>query len=397
MIRFCKTSFRSCPQRASLTICLFAIAVAKPACAQEPIVLRDLTLIRNAQIESFDESGVLLTSKRRLGWDEVLKANVEASQQERFDNYLDRIGIPMFRLKSRIRNADWDGAGEVAEPLFDAMQKELFSQTDENRFRKTTASFNFLVSIATMKSSLARGNPAKATVAFLFASSTQADADQELVASLGDIALNKRELKHRLSDEILPVWFVPDKSESYVRQIELLEDGRPGSLIYLASLLIENEKYQPAERIIRKLGNAGEAEIRSWSSLLIARIEQKRKNTARAEQILDELIQSPHPCRTVAMYHRGEGVLSKYPEAGGDNQVDLERSKAMLTLLQIPASFADLHPSISAAAIFQSARIAKLRGRVKDEQKLINELLKRHPQSYHGRLASNQSKHGHEH
>ena len=51
---------------------------------QSPIVLRDLSLIRDAEVESFDSTGVTLSNKTRLGWDKILRATVASDRQSEF-------------------------------------------------------------------------------------------------------------------------------------------------------------------------------------------------------------------------------------------------------------------------------------------------------------------------
>jgi hypothetical protein len=86
----------------------------------EPIVLRDLTLIRGKTVTDFDETSIILSDGTRLTWDRVLKAQVQESRQEAFDLKLKQLGLPLFRLKSRIGNGDWIGAGEIAGPIYDS-------------------------------------------------------------------------------------------------------------------------------------------------------------------------------------------------------------------------------------------------------------------------------------
>jgi hypothetical protein len=53
-------------------------------------------------------------------------------------------------------------------------------------------------------------------------------------------------------------------------------------------------------------------------------------------------------------------------------------------LLRIPAIDGDNYRHLAAAALFQAAEIAKLRGLSDEEQKLREELRRRYPRTYHG-------------
>ena len=169
------------------------------------------------------------------------------------------------------------------------------------------------------------------------------------------------------------------------------EKPSPGEIIYLSSMLIELESYDAAKRWLGELDGrmaTGEKEIRAWQNVLRARIKLKNGELDAARISLEELVSNHisqneieiETPRMVALYYAG------LTEMAGENVTDSQRAKATLTFLTIPAVYGDTHKSLSAAALFQSAEIAKLRGRDGDAQKLRTQLLRKYPRTYHGSL-----------
>ncbi|MDG1873316.1 MAG: hypothetical protein P8J27_05365, partial [Mariniblastus sp.] len=132
-----------------ISIPIIMMLVANSALAQSTIVLRNLELIKGKSIESFDRTAVQLTDGTELSWDEILRANLGNDRQEEFDQHIIEIGLPIFRLKSRIKRGDWTGAGLMAEPIFSDLQLiEKSPFTDD---------IKYLVNLATMKSRFKSG------------------------------------------------------------------------------------------------------------------------------------------------------------------------------------------------------------------------------------------------
>lgn len=349
------------------------------AIAQPPIVLRDLTLIRSNPVASFDSRGVVLADGRSLGWDQVLQASVQEDQQPKFDRFVREFGLPLFRLKTRIANGDWIAAGEIAEPLYQATVR-----SGEETALDDSAYFTCL---ATMKFRLRQGDVGSALIPFIRAAMLQANATKsELeIASTGQIP--RRDAETKLSSEILPIWFDESPLLELEKELNLLLQSNsesltnsPGVTIYLASIKIELGKTDEAMRLLRALDST-DPEIASWRTVLEARIHQKTRNPLNAQTMLEINGKSiAGLARPVALYYRGINVLEQKDVS------DLDRTKAILTLLRIPAIYGDVHQELAAAALFQSAKITKLRGRDLDAQKLTNELLRRYPRTYHGAL-----------
>ena len=219
---------------------------------RSPIVLRDLSLIRDNAISDVDRNAITLSDGSKLAWDQVLKAELSGEPESRtaparqteFDDYVKQIGLPLFRLKTRIKQGDWAGAGKIGGPMFDSVMADKSDFPDP--------SVEYLVCLATMKSRIGQGsatqNRASAVLPFLRASWIRSSVDQKTIAMVAaDPSAEKRE--DGLSPELMPFWFDVDQIRSAKKQLEQLaklgvdrnsnKTKMVGKEIYLASMQIE--------------------------------------------------------------------------------------------------------------------------------------------------------------
>ena len=96
---------------------LLALVVGCVPVQAQHLVLRDLTLLDNDPVESFDSDGILLASGRTVRWDNVLDGRVAAQQQVRFDDLRKRVGQTAFRLKTRLARSDFDRLQPAVDQL----------------------------------------------------------------------------------------------------------------------------------------------------------------------------------------------------------------------------------------------------------------------------------------
>ncbi|MFK7766121.1 MAG: tol-pal system YbgF family protein [Mariniblastus sp.] len=346
------------------------------------VILRDMTVITNVKVKSFDESQVLLSNGMSLGWDKVFQASVDGDQQNEFERRVNEIGLPIFRMKARLVNGDWHGAAEIANPIVE----------NETRWNNLPPDVLYLAGLAMMNSHLKKGNRDQAVWAFLIASENQAAASEEALKIAGTNRLSERECRLKFSTKILPYWLDPNLDEGVAARLTANANSqlKPalGVVLYLTSMNIELGKFDTAEEWLDDLDGLGENEVQIWKNVLLARMKQAKGDFAEAKAILESVlstlatqkltgIEGP---RCVALYYYGLTGLN--PKGLSDS----DRAKAMLSLLRIPAVYGDTNKSLAAAAVFQSAEIAKLRGRDEDAQKLRAQLLRRYPRTYHGTL-----------
>ena len=402
---------RPIPIVSTIVFLTIQILFSQRLLSQPPIVLRDLTLIRGKTVSEFDRSWITLSDGSTLQWDEVLKATLtsqtsdgdpslsQTQRQTKFDTLLNQIGLPIYRLKTRIRQGDWAGAGRIAEPIFDSAMAETFTFPNPN--------VEYLVCVATMKSRAGQGSGARSraggVLPFLRASSIQNKVDQKTLELSGTNGIVDK-TQNAISPELLPIWFDIDQVRTSAKQIAKLDSELRQSdagasttqaalAIYLASMQIELGQNELANANLNRLGSNQNNSIATWSTVLRARMLQKAGDHVRAQAMLDRNSRSlVGDARPVAIYYRGLSEFEIHNTKPNQNQnplnavVDTELSKSSLMLMRLPAIYGDSNPEIAAAGLYQAAMIAKLRGQTKQSKNLLRELLQRYPRTYHGSL-----------
>lgn len=345
-----------------------------------PIVLRDLTLVRDDPIVSFDERGVVLDSQIRIGWSKILSAKVDVARQPEVDRYLNEVGLPLFRLESRLAKRDWAGIGEIAEPLYESLRAGSLFATEKLRF---------LVCRATMESRLYNLNDMEAIEPFLRAAAHQTRLDPDTEAELQRSLLPANDISQMVSDELLPIWFDAQGAASVYSQLnQSIESGdvarTPGALLYLASLAITAENDGLAGRLIDEIRTMDSEQNNGhdWMSVVDANRLLSSGETGQGRQIVNRLVpdsadvDNSSAARAIALYLAGA-----YPDQDSTET-------QLLNLLTVPAIWGDRYPRLSAAALYRAISISREKSNPKQARILANELLRRYPNTYHGRLAA---------
>jgi hypothetical protein len=240
-----------------------------------------------------------------------------------------------------------------------------------------------------MESRLYHSDDLEAVEPFLRAAMHQTRLDLDTRSALQPLLLPASELSQMVSSQVLPIWFESGKAaRSYAdlnRSIESGEVARTsGALVYLASLAVAAENYGLADQLISEIRSRGSAEDQNaeWTSLIDANRQLSSGEAGRGRQILKPLFEgsadqdNASAIRAVALYLAGA-----HPDL--DN---LETQ--MLNLLSVPAIYGDRYPRLSAAALYMACSISREKSDPKQVRILVNELLRRYPNTYHGRLAA---------
>lgn len=374
------------------------------------LILRDLTRIQ-ADVSNFDRSGIELFDGRRIGWDQVLRASIDPPKQEKFNKYVTEIGLPVFRLKTRIDQGDWWGAGQIAEPMFerDLAEGNVFPDNESK----------MLACLATMQSRLRSNKRAQAVLPYLEAVSIHAKLpksnDSKFKKLLG------YESTIGLAPDLIPVWFDASTLQSSAAKLEEMfkyldvtseASPSPALIIYLASMSIELGETERVKQLIHILGTRNfhpdqSEEIAAWKIVLEARLVQKTGDQVRCQAILEKNAAAIIGlARPAAFFYLGlskskthDKDLEKQRKKESDLSnpgkhaqlfpaMDRDLSKAALLLLRVPALYGESNPHLAAAAISQAATIAKIRGHVDEHEKLREQLFRRYPRTYHGSKAA---------
>ena len=377
---------------ATLLLGVAMVVEIAPARAQPPIVLRDLTVIREQAIVDFDARAIQLADGNELSWDQVLSAVVSPERQAKFDEYKTQIGLPLFRLKYRASQQDWSGIGELAEPLYHQLKASGLAIEGDS-------STCYLICIATMKARIHSQDYAGAVLPFLQAAKLQREhpatgientIDQETVFRL----LPAADVESMLSSEILPIWFDKDQAKqacetlanSFVPTSAATETG---AIVYLTSLAIETERLELARELMALLENPDELAT-PWQIVLRAQLEIATGHPDKAAELLAAESQKlSEATQAMGWYLKAAPCFAPVDPAGHVPVVELNddvTNQAILDLLKIPAIFGQQYPALAAAAIYQAANIVATQGQTSEYEILRQELMLRYPDSYQARL-----------
>ncbi len=100
-----------------LLLVLFASAATPAVSGADRIILRNLKIISNKTVASFDEDGIRLSDGQMLGWHDIERAKVAEDKQAAFDTMLDELGNHLYRIRQRMVAGDYEGLVSHAEAV----------------------------------------------------------------------------------------------------------------------------------------------------------------------------------------------------------------------------------------------------------------------------------------
>ena len=298
--------------------------------AQE-IILRDLTQITDAKITSVDDESLQLADGKQLSWDAILQARVDPVWQNLVDSRIEKYGLPLYRLKHRLRQKNFAGAFEIARQWYDS---------DQQKFSGIEA--NFLVCRSVMLGRIGRGENALAIEPMIRAIELQEECSPEFLNSNPDLAFSKSELKTELCNQLLPVWGSVEQTVSQLNQLESqfdlqqLSQKWPGLAVYLSSMAVHSSQ---RERMIRwNAAMGGVPQLRPWQRVL---------NSDLSRTPLSILIRDAEgPLR----------ISTMYLWATAEDQ-QASKSDRVLALLKIAANYQDEFPTLAKESLDRAVEL----------------------------------------
>jgi hypothetical protein len=317
--------------------------------AADRLILRNLDILSDRTVVSFDEDGLVLDGsppggESRVTWDEVERGRV-ALDQPRFDRLLAELGEPLFRLRQRLKIGDYESLAEPAEATYP-------------RFAQRKSQTAYLVCQATMWSRLAAGQREAAVEPYVRCFEllrSRAAASSKLPGA--------RRLQADpvtgMSPELVPVWFDGEAAKAALPGVQVavrsMAAPRPeGMYVYYASLAIAAGEASEAERVLRSL-TSRDGELLAWRGLLAAQQELAASSPGPAlEQLRSASGSLPASCRPAALYWLGlADSQSSDPGTCKDG---------ILRLLALPAEYGEAQPELAAAGLYHAAAaLAKLK------------------------------------
>lgn len=298
--------------------------------AQE-IVLRDLTRITSTPITSATDESLNLSNGQKLSWDTILQARVDTVWQKPVDERIEKFGLPLYRLKHRLQQQNFDGAFEIARDWYD---------NDQNVFVGTSA--NFLVCRSVMLGHINRSENAKAVEAMIRALQLQQQCSTEFLDSIPGVTLDENELATKLCDELLPVWSSADEARNQLGKLDAQFDLKelvqkwPGLAVYLSSMAVESgqrERLTEWNSAMSKVPN-----LRPWQRILSSDLSR----TSLSSLIRD----TEGPRRVTTMYW--------WATAKGQRAAKPER---VITLLKIVANYQDQFPTLAKESLARAVEL----------------------------------------
>lgn len=310
--------------------------------AADRLILRNLDILTERTVTALDEDGLVLDGPRaaggtsRITWDEVERGNI-ALDQPRFDQLLEDLGPPLYRIRQRLKVGDYESLEGPAELLYP-------------RFSERKGPTAYMVCQATMWSRLAAGKREAAVEPYLrcFELSRAGTARAGLP---GERRL-QFDAKTAMSPELLPIWFDPEAAKAALpgvqQAIREMTQPRPeGSYIYYASLALAAGEPAELERVLPSI-RGDEPLAGAWRDILLAQQEVLSGSPGVRTQALRSALDTlPAACRPAALYWLGlAGLQSADEDAIRDG---------ILQLLTLPASYAAQHPDLAAAGLYHAA------------------------------------------
>jgi hypothetical protein len=296
-------------------------------------------VIRDRTVVACDEDGARLDEpledgRRLLRWDEIARGKVAEAQQGTFDQLLEELGLPLLRLRQRLKTRDYRALLEPAQQL-------------APRFRERKSDAAYLVVQSLMWGALANGEREAALAPYLRALEllrTHA-ADAKRLPGERRLAFDPQT---GLSPELLTLWCDRDAAREalpHVRDaITAMSTPRPeATRLYFGTLALVAGDEDTAGKML----DGWNPEARSLAELRRIALAQRE-------------VQAGMPGAAVAAL-KTEGTkllpenraLAEYwlARATGEPQDSLARQDAALDLLAIAARHGTSQPAVSAAAI----------------------------------------------
>jgi hypothetical protein len=343
--------------------------------AEDKLVLRDLTTLRDPGITSLDADGLVLSRERSGGtklvtWDEIESVQLaDEKKQQDAEQLLQKIGLPLYRLRVRLELGDDTSLLEPAESLY-----ETFAH------RRSDSAYLVLQSLVWGR--LAHGQREAAVEPWLLAY----EVLRSRAAKVSDLPGTRRpqlDPGAALLGELEPVWFDAEASRAALPKVEaalatFAEPIPSGARLYAASLALaagdvaKAAPYLDAEVPPQTSSDHLQAILRAQRELLQkkpqAAVERLRGvlEAMQRDQASDEA-KVRIDYRPLALFW-----LARAQQAAGGTTA---RDEALLTYMRIPALYARQSPELAAAALFEVSQAygseprlaAKLRAELREQ------------------------------
>jgi hypothetical protein len=347
--------------RAQLALGVVCWLVAAPAFAEDQIYLRNLNRIQKP-VTAVTVEGVSFADSL-ITWDQIESGSIAEEKQAEFDKLLQQLGTPLFRIRLRLSLNEPQAALLFAEQLFPV-------------YESSRGESSAMVCAALVRGRIALGRREQSAVPYLHYLS-------RIEGSENATNLLPVDPQTKICAALMPVWFdrqLAQEQVPLVLQALRVVGTYPREFhLYTGSLAIAAGESETTDKALKAL-NAADPIQADFITILQAQQHVTAGEYPQAIEKLAKLTTSElPPLRVLALYWSG---------VAASNQTGRARMQGALTLLRIPASYADQFPDLSAAALYEASKAVEADGSSDSAQLLRKELLGRFPETWHGRLLS---------
>lgn len=347
---------------------LFLLFPVAPTVAADRIILRNLKVLTDKTVASFDEDGVRLNDATVLSWAEIESAKITADQQAAFDKLLAELGNDLYRIQQRLAVGDYPGALPHAEALLD-------------RYAGRSSDVAYMVMQATMWGRLAVGRREEALWPYLRCYEVLRARRTTRIPIPGERRLDF-DPQTALTAELAPIWFHAEAAKSELpRVLEVIRTmpERPDGLyIYFATLAIAAGDDATAQRALTGVRST-DGSVAELREIVAAQREilsqQPAAGIAKLQVLLASISSANKP---LAWYWLGRAELMSADMA--------TRQHGVLDLLRIAALAGGTQPELSGAALFEVIQAFAEMQDVRGSAAVRAELLSKYGNTYHAKL-----------
>lgn len=375
MKQICRLSRAVCPRLAlSLLLLWLSGSVTPTVSGADRIILRNLKIVTDKTVTSFDEDGVRLDGKQILGWDEIEKAKVAPDKQAAFDAMLGELGDHLYRIRQRLSVGDYEGLLPHAEAV-------------QERFVNRSSDTAYTVLQALMWGRLAVGQREAALAPYLQCYDILRRRGKSEIRLPGERRL-AFDAQTALTSDLVPVWFDATAAKTAVPKvfevIRNMKERPEGAFIYYASLASAAGDDESAGKILGGVRST-QPPIGELRDIIAAQREiltSAMPNTA-VLHLSDRIDKISSDNLPLALYWLGRHQLSSD---------DLETQQhGMLDLLRVAAVYGERQPELAGAALLlMMQKLAELKD-VRGSVALRGELLAKYGSTYAAKQINRQS------
>lgn len=368
---------RSTSVRGSSAICVVVLALVgflSTSARADLIVLRNLDIIKDRTVKSFDEDGVHLDDGKTITWDEIEKGTVENSKQADFEKMLKELGPPLYRIRQRLKVGDYEGLLEHAEAVYP-------------RYLDRRSPTAYMVFQSLMWARVADGQREKAVEPYL-----RAYEYLRATKTANPPLLGTRRLEFDpatgLTPTLQPVWFDKEAAKASLEGVrnaarDMASPYPDGVYLYYASLALAAGDSKSAEDMLKRV-EAKQRAAAELKQIVLAQQEvlegKPAGDVARLEATTDQMLPQN---QAAACYWLGLAKTSQ-PEKE-------TRLAGVLRLLRIPALYGKQSPELAGAGLYHAMQALGEMKDVKGSLAIRRELQVRYAHTTHAAKLSTAS------